>query len=222
MKKGTFIVFEGLDGSGKTTQLKSLHTYITKEKGIKCKEEREPSEGLPGALARGAIKRKMQFEPHTMALLFAADRYEHIKHDIQPYLDKGIHVICDRYVLSNFAYQGLACDFDSVYEYNKAAMSLLMPNLTVFIDTEPEESAQRMEKSRIGDELFDKDGVLIRQSFYNAIDFLTQKGFLEVFDKNNLDSSDNCNKSKLVIIKGNQSEIELTAEIIKLTEPFLR
>jgi len=198
MKKGKFIVFEGLDGSGKTTQLHALHSYLSKEKGLKCRLDYEPSENLLGALARGAIKKKMYFEPQTMALLFAADRFEHIHHDIKPYLDKGIHVICDRYVFSNFAYQGLACDFNDIFEYNKASMKLLMPDLTIFVDTEPEETAERIGKSRIGNELFDKEGVSVRENFHRAFEFLKEKGLM----------------GELLVVKGNQSEEAITKEII--------
>ncbi|MCL2637285.1 MAG: dTMP kinase [Oscillospiraceae bacterium] len=202
---GKFIVFEGLDGSGKTTQLAAIHKYITKEKGLKCREEREPSESLPGALARSAIKKQVKFAPQTMALLFAADRYEHIIHDIKPYLNEGIHVICDRYVFSNLAYQGLELDFETVYECNKAAMKLLMPDITIFIDTEPEETMARIGKSRVGNELFDKEGVAVRENFYKAFDFLKEKSLLK----------------NLLIVKGNQSEEAITREIIKYIEELL-
>lgn len=198
MKKGLFIVFEGLDGSGKTTQLKALCNYLTKEKNLKCREEREPGESLPGALARSAIKKQLKFEPQTMALLFAADRYEHI-HEIKPYLNEGINVICDRYVFSNFAYQGLALDFETIYEINKAAMELLMPDLVIFVDTEPAETLERIGKSRIGNELFDEQGREVRESFMRAFEFLKEKGLLK----------------NLLIVKGGQSQEAITSEIIE-------
>jgi dTMP kinase len=199
MKKGLFIVFEGLDGSGKTTQLHALGKYFTKEKNIKCREEREPGESLPGALARSAIKKQTSFTPQTMALLFAADRYEHITHDIKPYLDEGIHVLCDRYVFSNFAYQGLELDFETIYEINKASMQLLMPDITFFIDTEPAETLERIGKSRVGNELFDKKGREVRDNFYKAFDFLKEKGLIK----------------SLKIINGGQEEEKITFEIIE-------
>jgi dTMP kinase len=198
VKKGLFIVFEGLDGSGKTTQLNALCKYLTKEKGFKCRQEREPGDSLPGALARSAIKKQTRFEPQTMALLFAADRYEHIIHDIKPYLDEGVNVLCDRYVFSNFAYQGLALDFKTIYGINKAAMELLMPDITFFIDTEPAETLARIGKSRVGNELFDKRGREVRESFMKAFDYLTEKSLLK----------------NLMIIDGGQAEEAITAEII--------
>ncbi|MCL2697949.1 MAG: dTMP kinase [Oscillospiraceae bacterium] len=202
MKKGLFIVFEGLDGSGKTTQMNALYNYLTKEKDIKCRKEREPSESLPGALARSAIKKQLRFEPQTMALLFAADRYEHIIHDIQPYLNSGAHVLCDRYVFSNFAYQGLELDFETIYGVNKTAMEMLMPDITVFIDTEPAETLERIGKSRVGNELFDKKGAAVRESFYKAFDFLGEKGLVK----------------NLLIVKGNQTAEAITSEIIEYIE----
>jgi dTMP kinase len=208
MSRGKFIVFEGLDGSGKTTQLNSLYNYISKEKNIKCKKDYEPSDGLLGAMARAAIKKRVSFEPQTMALLFAADRYEHIKNDIIPHLEGGIHVLCDRYVLSNLAYQGLALDCNEIYEYNKASINLLFPDLTVFIDTDPAETAERIGKSRIGNELFDEHGAAVRQSFHKAIEQLTEKGIL--------------NESNLLIIKGNRPEEIINREIIKYIDSFFK
>jgi dTMP kinase len=206
MKKGSFIVLEGLDGSGKTTQLAALHTYITKQKNARCRREFEPSDNLLGAMARSAIKKKMQFEPQTLALLFAADRYEHITHDIKPYLEQGIHVLCDRYVFSNFAYQGIALDFDTIYEINKAAMQLLMPDIVIFVDTEPAETLERIGKSRVGNELFDKQGREVRENFYKAFEFLKEKGLLK----------------NLLVVKGGQGEQAITGEIIKFIETELR
>ncbi|MDR2558134.1 MAG: dTMP kinase [Oscillospiraceae bacterium] len=202
MKKSLFIVFEGLDGSGKTTQMNALYKHLTKEKNIKCRQEREPGESLPGALARSAVKKKTKFEPQTMALLFAADRYEHIVNDIQPYLDEGVHVLCDRYVFSNFAYQGLELDFETIYEVNKAAMELLMPDVIIFIDTDPAETLARIGKSRVGNELFDKQGVAVRENFYKAFDYLKEKNLIK----------------NLLTVKGSQSEEAVTSEIISYIE----
>jgi dTMP kinase len=208
MKKGTFIVFEGLDGSGKTTQLHALVKHLQNQKGIKCKEEREPSDGLLGLMARGAVKKKFRFEQQTLALLFAADRYEHIKDDILPCLEQGVHVVCDRYVFSNFAYQGLSCDFEVIYEYNRAAMELLMPDLTVFIDTPPEKTSERIGQNRVGKELFDDAGVAVRESFLKAFDFMKEKG---VFNET----------KRLIIIDGNRQEDEITREITEQVEMLL-
>jgi dTMP kinase len=113
-----------------------------------------------------------------------------------------VHVICDRYVFSNFAYQGLELDFDTIYEVNKAAMNLLMPDITIFIDTEPAETLERIGKSRVGNELFDKHGIAVRENFYKAFEFLKEKGLLE----------------NLLIVKGGQSEEAIAAEIIKHIE----
>lgn len=170
-KKGVFIAFEGLDGSGKTTQLNLLHNRLLARK-IKCQQEREPSDGLLGLIARGAIKKKISLSAQTMALLFAADRYEHVLNDIKPYLDKGVHVLTDRYILSSFAYQGMTSSFDELYTYNKHAIELLMPDLTIYIDADPKRCLRRMGISRIGKELYDREGIAVKENFYTAMEKL--------------------------------------------------
>lgn len=199
-QKGVFIAFEGLDGSGKTTQLNAIRDKLLKRK-IKCREEREPSDGILGLIARGAIKKKINISSHAMALLFAADRYEHVLNDIKPYIDKGVHVITDRFVFSNFAYQGLTSSFDELYQYNKRAIDLLMPNLTVFVDTDPKSSLSRIGVSRIGKELYDREGIAVRENFIKAFDRM----------KNN---------ANILIVNGNHPEEVVTDEIWKAVEPF--
>ena len=221
-RKGIFIAFEGLDGSGKTTQLKALRDYMLEGKNTKCREEREPSDGLLGLMARGAIKKKISFAPQTMALLFAADRYEHIINDIKPYLEQGIHVLTDRFVFSNFAYQGAVCDFDTIYRYNKASMDLLMPDLTIFIDTGYEKSIERIGETRIGKELYDSDGSVISKNFHKAIGWLAEKGIVEIVNAPQPIGENVRNQaSKVLIIEGNQPEIVISHEIIKNVEPLL-
>ncbi|MDR0222103.1 MAG: dTMP kinase [Oscillospiraceae bacterium] len=218
-KKGIFIAFEGLDGSGKTTQLQALRDYMLNEKNTKCKEECEPSDGLLGIMARGAVKKKIYFEPQTMALLFAADRYEHVTNDIKPYIDKGFHVLSDRYVLSNFAYQGMTCDFETIYNYNKAAMDLLMPDLTVLIDAAPEKSMERIEETRLKKELFDDDGGAISPNYLSAIEWLAKKGLVEIIGGCS-PAGDN-GVPKVLIVDGNRHEAAVSREIISYAEPLL-
>ena len=197
---GIFVAFEGLDGSGKTTQLNALRDKLLKRK-IKCREEREPSDGIIGLITRGAIKKKISISTQAMALLFAADRYEHIINDIKPYIDKGTHVLTDRFLFSNFAYQGLSCSFDDLYHYNKKTIELLMPDLTIFIDSDPKTSLNRIGVTRIGKELYDKEGVRVRENF------------LEAFERMK-------DTSKILIINGNQPQEIVTDEIWKAVEPL--
>ena len=203
MKKGSFIAFEGLDGSGKTTQFNAIKDKLTTRK-IKCKEEKEPSDrNLIGLMIRGIIKeaRGLTVSPVSLAKLFSVDRYEHVVNDIKPYIDKGGHVLIDRFIFSSFAYQGLACSFDEIYFYNRDVIELLMPDLTIFIDTDPKVCLRRINNTRVGKELFDKKGMAVREKFFEAIDKLKDT-------------------AKVLVIDGNQPPDVITDEIWKAVESF--
>jgi len=203
MDKGVFIAFEGLDGSGKTTQMNALRDKLLKRK-IKCRDEREPSDGIIGLIARGAIKKKISISAHAMALLFAADRYEHVINDIKPYIDKGVHVLTDRFLFSNFAYQGLTSSFEDLYNYNKETIELLMPDLTIFVDVDPRVSLNRIGVSRVGKELYDRKGEGVRSNFLVAFEKMK-----EIQGTNNI-----------LVVNGNQPEEVVTDEIWKAVEPL--
>jgi len=203
MKKGVFIAFEGLDGSGKTTQFNAISDRLTKH-GVKCKTEKEPSESnLIGLLLRGIIKKLhgLSVSPVSLAKLFSVDRYEHVLHDIKPYIKNGGHVLMDRYVFSSFAYQGLTSTFEDIYLYNRDAIKLLMPDITIFIDTPPEICLERINKNRVGNELFDYNGVEVRKNFFNAFEKMKDT-------------------VKVEIINGNQSTEVLTDAIWDIVWPW--
>ena len=106
-KKGIFIVIEGLDGSGKTTQASFLAKKL--EKTHKVLLTAEPSIGKIGTFIReGCLYEDKRLPTEAEALLFAADRIEHMHSEIKPALDEGKLVICDRYIYSSLAYQGSA------------------------------------------------------------------------------------------------------------------
>jgi len=204
MKKGAFIAFEGLDGSGKTTQFNAIRDKLTKRK-IKCKEEKEPSDrNLIGLMIRGIIKeaRGLTVSPVSLAKLFSVDRYEHVVNDIKPYIDKGGHVLIDRFIFSSFAYQGLTCSFDEIYYYNRDVIKLLMPDLTVFIDTDPKICLRRINNTRVGKELFDSKGIAVREKFFDAFGKLKDA-------------------ANILVIDGNQPAEVITDEIWKAVEPFV-
>jgi len=141
-KKGTFICIEGLDGSGKTTQAKILAKKINN-----AIYTTEPSKGLIGNYIRKSyLYSKKRFSPFVEALLFAADRIEHLESEIIPALNEGTTVICDRYVFSSLAYQGASgISLDWIETINKA---ILYPDLAIFIDVEPEKSMRRLNSKK--------------------------------------------------------------------------
>ena len=144
MKQGKFIVFEGLDGSGKTTQLERLGARLTEKLGtnaVYC--TREPGDSAPGILCQQFSQKKLALAPETVALLYAADRVEHIAKDLLPRLEAGQTVLCDRYYFSNFAYQTLTSDLEDLLRYNAFARRTLRPDAVVFVDVDPEECARR-------------------------------------------------------------------------------
>ena len=177
LSRGKFIVLEGLDGSGKTTQLQLLHERMQQHcKQRKCFATREPSESFPGLLCRGISRRSIQVENETIAMLFAADRYEHVVGELLPQLEQGNHILCDRYYFSNFAYQMLSTDLESLLAYNKKAMDLLHPDVTIYVDVSPEECAARRSTSRTSEELYEKVDTAkkIYRNYMTAFDALQQ------------------------------------------------
>lgn len=174
-KRGKFMVLEGLDGSGKTVQAELLKARIAaacQEK--RCFVTREPSESVPGLICRGAIRKSILVEQETLALLFAADRVEHIAKELLPQLDKGNHVVCDRYYFSNFAYQGTGAQMERLIAYNQAAREMLRPDITIFIDVSPEECARRRAAARASEDLYEtlESARAIREQYFRAFELL--------------------------------------------------
>lgn len=139
--RGFFIVFEGVDGGGKSTQIKLLTEYLV-EKGYDVEHHMEPTKGEIGSLLWSYMKSKdRSFSPQTEALLFAADRIEHGKVIVKA-LEEGKVVISDRYVHSSLAYQGAAgVDVEWMKRLNKHA---LKPDLVILLDIDPENSLKRV------------------------------------------------------------------------------
>jgi len=139
--KGYFIVFEGVDGSGKSTQIRLISEYL-KEKGYEVEFHIEPTEGPIGNLLWNYMRSKSRsFKPETEALLFAADRIEHGK-AIKHALNEGKIVVSDRYIHSSLAYQGAAgVSSDWMKVLNKHA---LIPDLAILLDIDPSRSLERV------------------------------------------------------------------------------
>lgn len=147
-KQGKFIVFEGTDGSGKSTQIKLLGKYL-QEKGEVCRFTREPTDSPFGSLLHSCMTGRIDTDEHTIAALFAADRLDHINHPkngIRAALNEGCTVLCDRYYLSSFAYNGGFVPLDWVIELNRPAMESLKPDLVIFLDVPVEEGMARVSR----------------------------------------------------------------------------
>lgn len=141
MSQGLFITFEGGEGSGKTTVLREVIARLQKD-GYKVMQTREPGGNKIAEQIREVIldKANTDMDPRTEALLYAASRRQHLVQDIIPELDKGVNVICDRYIDSSLAYQGYArgIGVDEVFNINMFAIDNKLPDLTILFDIEPE------------------------------------------------------------------------------------
>lgn len=200
MEKGKFIVLEGLDGCGKSTQIKRLKDFFEKKNKL-VYVTAEPTEFETGAYLRRILSESLNKNMYLQAALFLADRLEHITHPkfgIKQYLDKGYNVICDRYYYSSLAYQGTASDMDWVEYINLNCPDILVPDLCIFLDVNPDTCKERIDKVREKPELYEKDINLMRE---------IRQNFLNVLNK--LKGSQN-----IVILDANQSLDEVEKEII--------
>jgi dTMP kinase len=143
--KGIFIVIEGLDGSGKTTQAVLLAKKL--ESTHKVLLTAEPSRGKIGTFIReGCLYEDKRLPTEAEALLFAADRIEHMQKELKPALEEGKLIICDRYVYSSLAYQGSAgLSLDWIKTINARA---LQPDFSVFIDVPAERVLERLKRKK--------------------------------------------------------------------------
>ncbi|MDB2153013.1 dTMP kinase [Clostridium butyricum] len=150
MKKGLFIVFEGGEGTGKTTAIESIYDWI-QEKDLKCIKTREPGGIKISEEIRQVIldKDNTKMDGRTEALLYAAARRQHLVEKVIPALNEGYVVLCDRFIDSSLAYQGFArgLGIDEVMSINKFAIGEYMPDLSILFDLEPKIGLERISTS---------------------------------------------------------------------------
>lgn len=148
-----FVVIEGLDGSGTTTQLNNISTYLEK-KNIPFVRTFEPSDLPTGKFIRQILSGKIPMEQETIAYLFAADRNEHIngRQGIINLLKSNRYVISDRYHFSSIAYQSIGSDPQLVKDLNSR---FPLPEFLVFVDVPVEICQERMSKRNSGKEIYD-------------------------------------------------------------------
>ncbi|OGG42821.1 dTMP kinase [Candidatus Jorgensenbacteria bacterium RIFCSPLOWO2_12_FULL_42_11] len=140
---GKFIVFEGLDGSGQSTQVKLLAEFLKRKKHQVLTTKEPTLDSTAGKLIRKVLDKKKKIPPQKLQELYARDRQEHLKKVIIPALKKGKTVISDRYFFSSFAYGGLDVPFSYLLKIND---KFLLPDLVFFINTKPETCILRIDK----------------------------------------------------------------------------
>jgi dTMP kinase len=139
-----FVSFEGLDGSGKTTQVELLREFL-EERGREVVATREPGGTALGERVRALLLDGGPISPWAEAALFAAARAELADRVIRPALERGADVVCDRYIDSSLAYQGLArgLGLERVLDLNRSVTGDLFPDVTFVLLVDPDEAATR-------------------------------------------------------------------------------
>lgn len=172
-KRGRLIVFEGIDGAGKTTQIELLEQHL-KARGRRVYRTAEPTESVSGGLLRDALSGVAQRSACEMAALFVLDR---IHHNVNPVngirkmLADGYDVICDRYYYSSMAYQGSETDARWVRDMNLHCPEILRPDLCIFLDLTPEQSLERIRRNRAVQEVYENLDKLtvVRERFFRVL-----------------------------------------------------
>lgn len=177
--RGRFIVFEGIDGAGKTTQISKLAAKW-QSAGRRVMTTAEPTVSVTGGLLRDALGGISQRTAGEMAAMFVLDR---IFHNVNPVtgiekmLAEGVDVICDRYYYSSLAYQGSETDFDWVAGMNLHCPEIRRPDCCIFLDLTPEQSLARISAGRVSREIYEEESRLqaVRDQFYRVFDLLRDR-----------------------------------------------
>ena len=166
-KRGRFVVLEGIDGSGTTTHVARLADRLRAKK-LPIRTTREPSDGPIGTMVRQVLTGRIVVPggraPNwaTMALLFAADRMDHIEAEIEPWVADGGIVVSDRYDASSLAYQSVSSGSggDDAVEWIRALNRFCKrPDLTIVLDVSPDEGARRRESRGEAAQLYEQNEV---------------------------------------------------------------
>jgi dTMP kinase len=194
VSKGVFICVEGLDGCGKTTQAKLLVSRL--RRSYDAIYTAEPSSGKIGRFIKNhCLHGDKRGSGVVEALLFAADRFEHVENTVLPALKKGRIVVSDRYVYSSLAYQGATgLELEWIERINEHAVR---PDLAIFIDVEPETVVQRLKP---------------RKSVMENLE--TQRKVREVYVKF-------VEKGELIRVDGNKSKDEVALDLATVVQRFL-
>ncbi|PHI18919.1 dTMP kinase [Lewinellaceae bacterium SD302] len=177
--KSLFIVFEGLDGSGKSTQIDLLQARLEAH-GMPCLVTAEPTELPTGRIIRDVIEHRLEAHPQAVAAMFAADRIQHLHEPetgILAELSKGNSVISSRYYFSSLAYQADCADIDWIASLNQRAKDLRPADITFFLDLDPEVSLARITTTREQVDLFEnlEKLTVVRAAFKRAFKYWGDK-----------------------------------------------
>ncbi|HPJ21297.1 MAG TPA: dTMP kinase [Clostridia bacterium] len=206
MKKGLFISIEGLDGSGKSTQVRYIQEYLH-GRNIRTLLLREPGGTKIGEKVRDILLDARNTEMDSVAemLLYASSRAQIMAEKVIPALEDGITVICDRFIDSSIAYQGYGreLDINEVYNVNYTAVRHILPDITFFLDQHPDTSLRRRKEASKADRLENE-----KMEFHNRV----YKGYKEL-----------CSRypERIKVLDAGESIEEIGEKITKHLESFL-
>jgi dTMP kinase len=209
MNRGKFIVFEGGEGSGKSTILEMMYEDF-KANNIKCTKTREPGGIKISEDIRNIIldKNNIAMDGKTEALLYAAARRQHLVEKVIKNLEEGNLVLCDRFIYSSLAYQGYARELGikEIYDINKFAVGEYMPDLNIFFDIRPEIGFSRINKNS------DRE---VNRLDLEKMDFhyKVREGYIKLYEEN---------KAKFVKIDAEKSIEEVFLEVKKIIIDFIK
>ena len=206
-ERGLFIVIEGVDGSGKTTQSELLSAYL-RGLGRKVHHTAEPTATGLGGMVRDGLGAEHPRTSDELAAMFLADRVAHNvsqKSGIRQYVEGGTDVVCDRYYYSSIAYQGVDGSLEWVADMNLNCPSIMKPDIWIFIDLDPEKCLEHIRAGRSHFEIYEENAAVISE---------TRRRYGIVFDM--LAGRDN-----IVIVDGARSREEVFADIRAAVEKLL-
>jgi len=198
-----FIVFEGIDGAGTTTQSRMLYEHL-KNNGIAAELTCEPTESPAGRLIRQILRHESVMDRGTLPYLFAADRYNHVfsrERGILQLTEQNTAVISDRYIFSSLAYQSVENDFDYILQLNRR---FPLPQLVFFLDIPLHTAMQRILERR-------KD-----------LDFVENEQYLKSVAHNYRTAFTLfAEKTRIIFLDGTQSREKLHNEICSAADSVL-
>ena len=204
--RGRFFALEGIDGSGKSTQLPLLARRL-EALGRPCVQTREPTGGPMGTLLRQVLTGQVDCDSRVVAPLFVADRLDHLlrKGDgLLALVEGGTDVLCDRYYFSSYAYQSVDLPLEWVIGANRPCADLLRPDATLFLDVDPELALERIARGRDHTELFETRERLTR----------TREQYFRAFEAEK-------DRERILILPGNLPPEELSRAIWDRVAPLL-
>lgn len=213
MHNGIFITFEGIEGSGKTTQIYRLNEYFQK-KGLKTVLTREPGGTPIGDQIRSVLLKSdnKKISSECELFLYAASREQHVHQVIQPALNNNMIVLCDRFVDATTAYQGYGRGLSlvKIQQLNKMVVGSLSPQLTILLDGEPEILLERARKRLTAEAAEKSEGRFEEEEM--AFHQRVRNGYLALA---------RAEPERIAVINAEQGQDEIHHQIIKRVESLI-